>query len=151
MKFKKTLILASIALFLPVSLIHAKGDMSNQKPIEIKVYLGDSSNPYQFKPSTINLETGKLFRLKLINTSQTKHYFTSNKFASSIFTRKVQVMDKNDKTLAEVKGAISTVEVYPGQTLEWWFVPIKSGTFNDLHCNIKGHTEAGMKGKIVIR
>ena len=43
------------------------------------------------------------------------------------------------------------IEVYPGGTAEWWFVPVKAGEINDLKCTIAGHAEKGMTGKIVIK
>ena len=75
-----------------------------------------------------------------------------------VFTRKVQVtQQQNGKavTLAEFKGAIREIEVYPGQSAEWWLVPIAAGRASDLRCDIKGsdgktHAELGMTGEIVI-
>lgn len=151
MKNKTGLILSLIIGYATCTTGFATGDLTSQQPINISVYLGNKTDPYRFSPSIVTFETGKLYRLKLINTSRSKHYFTSNKFAASIYTRKVQVTDKKGKTMAEVKGAIRTVEVYPGETVEWWLVPVKTGVFNDLHCSIKGHREAGMTGKIIIK
>ena len=51
---------------------------------------------------------------------------------------------KNQKSKREI-------EVYPNGTAEWWFVPVKTATLNDLKCTIKGHAEAGMVGKITIK
>ncbi len=53
--------------------------------------------------------------------------------------------------IAEIKGSIREIEVYPQGTAEWWFVPVKAGTFNDLKCTIAGHAEAGMVGTVTIR
>jgi uncharacterized cupredoxin-like copper-binding protein len=57
--------------------------------------------------------------------------------------------------LAELKGAIPEIEVYPGQTAEWWFVPVATGRVTDLRCGIvdktgKSHADHGMVGEIVI-
>jgi uncharacterized cupredoxin-like copper-binding protein len=71
--------------------------------------------------------------------------------AGAVFTRKAQVNGKDGKPIAEVKGAVREIEVYPGGTAEWWFVPVKAGVFEDLRCTIPGHTEGGMTGKIVIK
>jgi hypothetical protein len=73
-------------------------------------------------------------------------------------TRKVQVVQNRDgkmATLAEFKGAIREIEVYPGQTAEWWFVPVAAGRVTDLRCGIvaadgKRHADHGMVGEIVI-
>jgi hypothetical protein len=58
-------------------------------------------------------------------------------------------------TLAEFKGAIREIEVYPGQTAEWWFVPVAAGRVTDLRCGIvdkegKSHADHGMVGEIVV-
>ena len=71
--------------------------------------------------------------------------------AQAVFTRKVQVNGADGKAIAEVKGQIREIEVYPGGTTEWWFVPVKAGKFNDLKCTIPGHTEMGMVGSITIK
>jgi len=51
--------------------------MTEQKPMEIKVQLGDSGNTLRFYPANLEFETGKLYKLVLHNLSGTKHYFSS--------------------------------------------------------------------------
>jgi uncharacterized cupredoxin-like copper-binding protein len=128
-----------------------QGDLTKQQPIELRVQVGSEENALRFFPDTIQLETGKLYRLILNNPSPQKHYFSSEGMSQAVFTRKVQINGANGKPIAEVKGHIREIEIYPNGTVEWWFVPIKAGEFNDLYCTIPGHTEEGMVGKIVIR
>tara|TARA_B100001142_G_C13926165_1_gene497400 strand:+ start:51 stop:548 length:498 start_codon:yes stop_codon:yes gene_type:complete len=135
---------------------NGKGDLTRQKAISVEIFLkGKSGELHYFEPSILKFETGKLYKLKLINLSDSKHYFTSKKFVESIFTRKIQV-NKNLEKIAEIKGNISEVEIFPNNTLEWWFVPIKTGVFEDLNCKVvdkkinKSHSEMGMRGKIII-
>ena len=81
-------------------------------------------------PNRLRFETGKLYKLVLRNPSNDPHYFTSHGFSQLIFTRKVQVTQVRDGktvTLAEFKGAIREIEVYPGYSAEWWFVPVATG------------------------
>ena len=134
----------------------SKGDLTRQKPIEVEVFFkGKIGETHFYDPSILKFKTGKLYKLKLTNVSDSKHYFTSINFSNSIFTRKVQVI-KNNKKIAEIKGKIDEVEVFPENTLEWWFVPIRTGEFNDLFCDLKDkksgklHAEMGMKGQIII-
>jgi len=129
----------------------AAGDLTAQTPIEIKVLLGDHANALRFSPDRLEVETGKLYKLILHNPSAMAHYFSSEGLARAVFTRKAQVLGLDGKTIAEVKGAISEIEVYPGGTAEWWFVPIKAGVFSDLKCTIKGHAEGGMVGIVTIK
>ena len=135
---------------------NGKGDLTKQKPVSIEVLLKGSSGEFHYyEPSLLKFETGKLYKLKLKNLSDSKHYFTSKDFADSIFTRKIQV-NKDLEKIAEIKGNIYEVEIFPNNTLEWWFVPVKTGVFEDLYCKVidkkinKSHAEMGMRGKIII-
>ena len=76
------------------------------------------------------------YKLILKNISDSKHYFSSNSFSKSIFTRKIQI-NSNGKKLAEIKGVINEVEVWPNHQIEWWLVPIKTGRFEDLFCKVE--------------
>lgn len=73
-----------------------------------------------------------------------------------MFTRKVEVKDADGKsTIGEIKGTIREIEVYPGGTAEWWFVPVAVGA-NELYCHVKDedgktHTEKGMVGSVTIK
>lgn len=135
----------------------AGGDLSRQTPIEINVDLGKPGQ-HVFVPNQLKFETGKLYKLILRNRSDDPHYFTSHDFTQRIYTRKVQVTQQRDgktSTLAEFKGAIREIEVYQGQTAEWWFVPVATGRTTDLQCGIvagdgRTHAEHGMVGEIVI-
>ncbi|MCZ6675166.1 MAG: biphenyl 2,3-dioxygenase [Verrucomicrobia bacterium] len=129
----------------------AEGDLTKQQPIEIRIQLGSETDALRFFPDTIRLTTGRLYKLILNNPSPQKHYFSSEGLSQAVFTRKVQINGRDGQPIAEVKGSIREIEVYPNGTAEWWFVPIKAGEFNDLYCTIRGHTEDGMVGKIVIR
>lgn len=134
----------------------AEGDLTRQDPISVVVELGSKDGAMVFRPNELTFETGKLYKLILKNPSTVKHYFTSKTLAPKVFTRKVQVLH-NDRRLAEIKGAIQEIEVFPGGLTEWWFVPVQTGTFSDLHCHVKDkasgkrHSEMGMVGRITIK
>lgn len=151
MKITPTVLLGLAMFVSHTSVALAAGDLTQQTPIDIKVQLGDEKDSKRFVPNKLELETGKLYRLILSNPSAEKHYFSSEGFSQAVFTRKVQVNGAAGKTLAEVKGVIREIEVYPNAVTEWWFVPIKAGNFGDLKCTIPGHAEAGMVGHILIK
>ena len=146
---------AALALF--ALEVRAAGNLAGQQPIEVTVDLGKPGQ-HVFEPRQLKFETGKLYKLILRNPSDAPHYFTSHAFSQMIFTRKVQVTqirDGKSVTLAEFKGAIREVEVYPGHSAEWWFVPVATGRVTDLRCGIvgsdgKSHADHGMTGEIVI-
>ena len=154
-------ILKSIIVYFFISLyclnFSLSQDLTRQDPIKKIVYFkGVSGESHYYEPNELVLETGKLYKLKLINHSDSKHYFSSSSFSKSIFTRKIQV-NFDGKKLAEVKGIINEVEVWPNQEIEWWFVPIKTGRLEDLFCNVVDeksgvrHVDMGMQGTIIIK
>jgi uncharacterized cupredoxin-like copper-binding protein len=151
MKVTAKILLGMVTFAVHASVVLGAGDLTQQMPIDIKVQLGDEKNALRFVPDKIELETGKLYRLILSNPSAEKHYFSSEGLSQAAFTRKVQVNGADGKALAEVKGVIREIEVYPNAVTEWWFVPIKAGQFGDLKCTIPGHAEAGMVGRITIK
>ena len=131
-------------------------DLTKQDAIEKTVLLkGKVGQVHFYEPNNLTFNTGKLYKLIIKNESNSKHYFSSNLFAKSIFTRKVQVTFQNKK-IAEIKGIINELEVWPGHHLEWWFVPIKTGVFEDLECKVFDkktklrHSDMGMKGIITV-
>ena len=155
--FVQAIAAAAAGAFIGSAAGYAAGNLAGQQPIEVTVDLGKPGQ-HVFVPSQIKFETGKLYKLVLRNPSNDPHYFTSHGFSQMIYTRKVQVVqtrDGNPATLAEFKGAIREIEVYPGHAAEWWFVPVATGRVTDLQCGIKdkdgkSHAEHGMVGEIVI-
>src|ERR1700752_727709 len=135
---------ASVLLRLASGPAIAAGDLSRQTPSEVTVSLGTPGKP-AFEPNQLRFETGKLYKLILRNDSNDPHYFTSHTFSQMVWTRKAQVTQQRhgkSVTLAEFKGAIREIEVYPGYSA-------------DLPCHIKGadgktHAELGMTGEIII-
>jgi uncharacterized cupredoxin-like copper-binding protein len=151
--------LLAVASLMAARRASAAGDLSRQEPIVVTVELGRPDGRHAFEPNRLRFETGRLYRLVLRNVSRDPHYFTSDEFAARVFTRKVQVTqrqpDGREVTLAEFKGSIREIEVYPGHAAEWWFVPIATGRITDLRCGIvaadrRTHAEHGMVGEIVI-
>ena len=115
---RRAVVLGLLASAAPVA-AWAAGDLSRQAPVEVTVRLGTEDGQHRFEPSSLRLETGRLYRLILRNVSPDPHYFTSEGLAASVWTRKAQVMgpgaDGSMTVLAEIKGALREIEVYPGQ------------------------------------
>lgn len=136
-------IMLSVVIVLALSLFWMQTTLADSQINEIRVSLGNGDGELKFFPSSIQLETGKPYRLTLDNPSPVKHYFTSKDFADASWTKKVQAGK------VEVKGAIHELELKPGAEAEWVLTPMKSGTY-ELHCSIEGHAPAGMVGKIIV-
>ena len=140
----RSIVLGLVVVLLSATLVWAGGDLSRQSPVTLKVILGDRSNEYALLPKTWNLETGKLYKVTFVNQGKIKHEWAAPEFALTIWTRKVEVGG------VEIKGVINEIELGPGTTADWYFIPIRTVTF-EMACEIEGHKEAGMVGKIIVK
>lgn len=145
----KNLILLTLSLILASSPAFAEKP-HGPKAIEVKVSVGTKDGQMKFIPDTLTFERGHYYKLVITNPSSEDHYFTSDAFATHIFTRKVEVMDKAGKTIAEIHGAIHDMELKPGASVEWFFFPMTKGKDLKLFCHKKGHETQGMVGTINI-
>jgi uncharacterized cupredoxin-like copper-binding protein len=100
---------------------------------------------YAFNPASVVFRQGVPYKLVIQNKGSEKHYFTAELFFRAIATRKLQ-----SNTDGEVKAPyFSAIEVYPGRSLDLYFIPVKTGTYT-LICTVEGHEVMGMKGEIRI-
>lgn len=114
-----------------------------QPPIAVEVNLGNAAGALKFFPDTLEFTAGKRYKLVLTNPSPQKHYFTAKDFADAIWSQKVEAGK------VEIKGAIHDLELKPGATADWVFIPQKPGRYA-LRCTIPGHAEAGMVGTLTV-
>lgn len=117
--------------------------LAKQTPITVSIELGTGAGELEFVPNHLEFQAGKRYSLMLKNPSPSKHYFTAKDFADAVWSQKV------DAGNVEVKGAIHELELRPGTSAEWIFVPVRAGVYN-LRCTVAGHTEAGMTGTLEI-
>jgi len=140
----RSIVLGLIVLLLSATFVLAGGDLSRQSPVTLKVILGARDNEYAIIPKTWNLETGKLYKVTFVNQGKIKHEWVASELMLSVWTRKVEVRG------VEIKGVINEIELGPGATADWYFIPLRTGSF-EMACEIEGHKEAGMFGKIVVK
>lgn len=138
------------ALLSTSSLAFAAGDLSRQEAVVVTMLLGTPSGEPKFTPDRLSFETGKLYTLRLENPGAKPFYFSSPNLADAVYTRKVSIAGAEGKALGEVYGAVRRLEVKPGGVVEWWFVPVKAGVFDDV-ISTKAHADAGMRATIEIR
>ena len=91
-----------------------------------------------------------MYILRLENPSPNAYYFGSQGLADSVFSRKVVAVGPDGKVLAEIYGPVRRVELKPASVLEWWFLPVRTGKFDDV-MSTKTHSEAGMRASIEIK
>jgi uncharacterized cupredoxin-like copper-binding protein len=139
-----------MATVVAADLAQAKGDLTEQKAAPVVLTLGSKNNQMVFKPNTLKFETGKLYKLLLVNASPVKHEFDAPALSEAVFSHKVEVIGAGGEKLAEVYGRIGEIEVGPGVTVEWYFVPVKTIKNGEFICDVEGHLAAGMKGTFTI-
>ncbi len=145
----KTMGLA-LALTLACASAYGAGDLTRQEPTRVTMVLGNAKGEHRFSPDSLTLETGKLYVLRLENPSANEYYFGSQGLADAVYSRKVVVLGAEAKVLAEVYGPVRRVELKPGAVVEWWFLPVRTGRFEDV-MSTRSHTEAGMRATIDVK
>jgi uncharacterized cupredoxin-like copper-binding protein len=128
----------------------AKGDLAGPKASPVLLTLGNADSKTVFSPKHLAFETGKLYKLLLINPSPEKHEFDGAALAEAVYTRKVEVVGPDGTELAEIKGSVREIKVMPGTTVEWYFVPVRTVKRGEFVCAMPGHKEAGMVGTFSI-
>jgi uncharacterized cupredoxin-like copper-binding protein len=112
------------------------GPVAAQQPAVITVQLAD----FKFTPSTIMLDHGQSYVLRLANAAGGGHDFTAHKFFDS-----AAIAPDDRHWVAE-----GEVEVPTGQVREIRLTAPAAGSY-DLKCSHSFHKMFGMSGKIVVR
>lgn len=146
---RRAAVLASALLLAPVAAT-AAGDLTRQEPARVSMTLGNAQGQHRFEPDSLVLETGRLYVLQLDNPSPHSYYFGSQGLADAIYSRKLVALGADGQVLAEIYGPLRRVELKPGARLEWWFLPVRTGRFEDV-MSTRSHTEAGMRATIEVR
>ncbi len=137
-------LLLSIGIGAPMS----AADLGDQVPIEVDLQMEGQSECQKFVPASLTLEAGRLYKLRLINRTERSCYFSSNKLADAVYTRKVVVKDGAGKDTAEIYGPMRRAEVKASATVEWWFVTVRAGVFDDVASR---KSETGMRAVIEVK
>ncbi len=130
----------------------AAGDLTRADIQKVTMEMGtdDDGNMY-FSPSEFTFETGKAYNWVLTNVDDYKHELSIHELRERIFTRKLEISTPDGDLVAEIKGDITEVEVGPGQTVEWFFVPVQTTKGPvEITCEIAGHYDAGMHGLVTL-
>jgi uncharacterized cupredoxin-like copper-binding protein len=149
-----------IGALLFASAAYANGALkTSQDPIEVRLDLGkEGDQKHRFYPDNLTFERQKPYRLVIHNPTNNVHEFFSRGFVWAIASKFVRVMDDvgpGAQPISVIVGAPNEIEVFPGGTVEWTFIPVVKGV-NEMICDTldkdgKTHTQLGMKGSITIK
>jgi len=113
-------------------------------PQQITVHAGE----FYFKPNTITLTVGQPVQLTIINDGQLDHDMKSAIPIANLSYQKAS--NPADEQHENAEQGVFDVDFDKGTTAQVTFTPTKAGTY-ELHCDVAGHTEAGMKGTFVVQ
>ncbi len=114
---------------------------------EVVMQLGTSSNDFMIAPAELDFQTGKSYKLIITNPSKVTHLLSMPEFGGKVLTAKVAV---HGGKVNRSGYRVSKIEVKPGGTAEWYFEPVKVGSYWVM-CGIPTHAKAGMTAKIVVQ
>ena len=140
----------------PMGLASESGKIA--KPQRLILSLGREGDRKQlFYPDYFALTAGKPYTLIIQNPSLDIHEFDAPGLVASSWSSDVKVLDDigaSAHPIATIVGTPAEIEIRPGGSVEWTFVPVVAGRY-DILCDIedqsgKTHTAMGMKGTIVV-
>lgn len=111
----------------------------------VEITIGDSS----FTPDHLEVRKGEAVRFVVTNTSSIDHDFTLGDAATQTAHRQDMAEAMAAGHAAHQHAGANAITVKPGETakLAWRFT--RTGSF-EYDCNIPGHFEAGMHGRLTV-
>lgn len=123
---------------------HAAGDLAKRVTrLEPLVFGDGEENDFRISRTIIELETGKLYMLPLQAKGYKEYRWEAPEFFRNIWVSQVVVEDLEIHTTT-----IDALEFDDQGTIEFWFVPIRTGEFA---WYIRDLEAKGMQGRIVVR
>ncbi len=119
-------------------------------PSDVRNFVFLNAKGMKFSKETIRIRRGQTVKFILRNKGDQDHEMTIGDAATqAAHRREMAEAQKKGKVGHHAHGHANAIYVKPGasKTLIWTFT--KAGVF-EFACNIPGHSEAGMKGKIVV-
>jgi uncharacterized cupredoxin-like copper-binding protein len=143
-------VLCSVLLASTLASAQEKHQAQGPDALEVTIDAGTSDGQLKFVPAKLQFERGKYYKLIIRNPSPVDHYFSADGLGTHVYTRKVEALSPEGKTLAEIHGQIYDLELKAGTTVAWYFYPMTRGKQLKLYCHKEGHEEGGMVGEIEI-
>ena len=107
--------------------------LTGQEPIRVVLQFGTETKNFAMTPKALRLEKGKLYKLVIVNPSNTAHFVLAPEFGAAI------------DSISLTQG----VALRQGDQQVWYFAADQAGTY-DIMCGHEAHAKAGMVGKIIV-
>lgn len=141
-------ILAGMVCGLLVGLPSALAGDDDYFPLtDVFIHVGTHDNKLTVSPPALTLRVGELYRLVVINPSETTHIVAAPEIAAiSLTTDLVTGTPRVDYPTRTIAAGIS---VRPGQLMEWTLMPLEKGTYK-FGCDDPVHAAAGMHTTVTV-
>jgi uncharacterized cupredoxin-like copper-binding protein len=106
-----------------------------------------NAKEFSFEPSSIELKVNQPVTLTITNSGTVDHDLKSElPITHLVYTKAANPADEQQENISQ---NVLDVDYDKGTVAIVTFTPTKPGTFS-FHCDIAGHTEAGMTGNFVV-
>jgi len=114
---------------------------------DVFIQLGTGENDLMVYPGELTLQTGELYRFVVINPSDMTHIVAAPEFSDKALTSALMKtpLSAGLATASLAEGIV----VRPGEMMEWYFMPVKEGTYK-FGCAQSAHAKAGMHAMIEV-
>ena len=111
------------------------------------IQFGEYQNDLMVYPGKLTLQKGELYRFVIVNPSNMTHVVAAPELSHKALTSALMKTPPSaDLTTASLAQG---VVVRPGEMMEWYFMPVKEGTYK-FGCAQSAHAKAGMHAMIEV-
>lgn len=163
---KRLIFLTIIAFVSLPGLTNAQALPDFEEANEITIQAGTKTDDLVFVPNNLHFRSGELYKLVVQNPSSLTHNLMVGELGKAGLTTNVEIMKTDlaiqaQRVLEYVTAfpyKTQAVEIKPGETAVWYFMPIREGTYSfncvtrmDRSAGKQGtHSSAGMHGTIEV-
>jgi hypothetical protein len=140
MKALPLLLLVVLSISCDVAL--AKGDLATRATRLEPLVLGNDETDFFMSIKEYKLETGKYYRWKVVSSGKREYNLVAPEFWRNAWIRQIATGDLEIKT-----GTLEELDFDGAGTLEVFFVPVRTGTYE---FRIRGLEQRGMAGKLIV-
>lgn len=114
---------------------------------DIFIQFGEYQNDLMVYPGKLTLKKGELYRFVVINPSDMTHIVAAPEFSEETLTAGLM---KTPASADLAKTSLAQgIMVRPGEMMEWYFMPVKEGTYK-FGCAESAHAKAGMHAMVEV-
>ncbi len=116
---------------------------------DVSVRLTMARGDLVVQPGEFNLKAGELYRFVIVNNTGVNHSLSAPEFAEKGRVLTAGLMKSPPSSDLTTMSIVSGMMMRPGETVEWYMMPVKEGTYK-FGCSNDVHAAAGMEAMIPV-